>query len=33
VLGTLAGDNTILLVIRSDGDVPQVLQRLNEMIK
>ena len=33
ILGTLAGDNTILLIIRSDADVPTVLSRLQEMMK
>ena len=33
VLGTLAGDNTILLIIRSDADVPTVQNRLQEMMR
>ena len=33
VLGTLAGDNTILLIIRSENDVPAVQARLQEMMK
>ena len=33
VLGTLAGDNTILLIIRSEADVPMVHSRLQEMMK
>ena len=33
ILGTLAGDNTILLIIRSDADVPAVQARLQEMMK
>ena len=33
VLGTLAGDNTILLIIRSEADVPTVQGRLQEMMK
>ena len=33
VLGTLAGDNTILLIIRSEADVPVVQSRLQEMMR
>lgn len=33
ILGTLAGDNTILLIIRSEADVPAVQTRLQEMMK
>ncbi len=33
VLGTLAGDNTILLIIRSNEEVPLVTSRINEMMK
>ena len=33
VLGTLAGDNTILLIIRSEADVPTVQGRLQEMMR
>ena len=33
VLGTLAGDNTILLIIRSEADVPAVQTRLQEMMR
>lgn len=33
VLGTLAGDNTILLIIRSEADVPAIQSRLQEMMK
>ena len=33
ILGTLAGDNTILLIIRSEADVPSVQTRLQEMMK
>ena len=33
VLGTLAGDNTILLIIRSEADVPAVQARLQEMMR
>ncbi len=33
LLGTLAGDNTILLVIRSNEETPLVVSRLQEMMK
>lgn len=33
VLGTLAGDNTVLLIIRSNEDVPQVISRIQDMMK
>lgn len=33
ILGTLAGDNTILLIIRSEADVPAVQSRLQEMMR
>ena len=33
VLGSLAGDNTILLIIRSEADVPAVQARLQEMMR
>lgn len=33
VLGSLAGDNTILLVIRSQEEVPSVMSRIQEMMK
>ena len=33
ILGTLAGDNTLLLIIRSEADVPAVQTRLQEMMK
>ena len=33
ILGTLAGDNTILVVIRSEAEVPAVLNQLQEMMK
>lgn len=32
ILGTIAGDNTILLIVRSIEEVPGVLERLNAMI-
>ena len=33
LLGTLAGDNTILLIIRSNEEVPMVISRIKEMMK
>ncbi len=33
ILGTIAGDNTILLVIRAAEDVPSVMGRIQEMMK
>ena len=33
ILGSLAGDNTILLVIRAEGESPQVVQRIQELMK
>lgn len=33
VLGTLAGDNTIFLVIRSTEETPEVVGRIREMMK
>lgn len=33
ILGTLAGDNTILLIIRTEADVPAVQSRLQEMMR
>ncbi|MGN0794733.1 MAG: arginine repressor [Aristaeellaceae bacterium] len=33
ILGTIAGDNTILLVIRSPEDVTTVMGRIQEMMK
>ena len=33
ILGTLAGDNTILLIIRSEAEAPDVVRRIQEMIK
>lgn len=33
ILGSLAGDNTILLIIRSNEEVPGVIARIQEMIK
>ena len=33
VLGTLAGDNTILLVARSASEAPEVVRRLRELMR
>lgn len=33
ILGSLAGDNTILLIIRTAEEVPSVMARIQEMIK
>ena len=33
IMGTLAGDNTIFMLVRSIEDVPQILERLNEMMR
>ena len=33
ILGSLAGDNTILLVIRAEGEAQQVVQRIQELMK
>ena len=33
ILGTIAGDNTILLIIRSREEVPGVVNRIQEMMK
>ncbi len=33
ILGTLAGDNTILLIIRTEGETPVVVRRIQDMIK
>ncbi|MBQ7845525.1 MAG: arginine repressor [Clostridia bacterium] len=33
ILGSLAGDNTILLIIRSNEEVPGVITRIQEMMK
>lgn len=33
VLGTIAGDNTIFMVIRSEAEVPGVSQRITELMK
>ncbi len=33
VLGTLAGDNTILMIIRSNEEVPVIISRIQELMK
>lgn len=33
ILGSLAGDNTILLVVRSNEDAPAVVERIKDMMK
>ena len=33
VLGTLAGDNTILMIIRSNEEVPMIITRIQELMK
>lgn len=33
ILGSLAGDNTILLIIRSNEEVPGVINRIQDMMK
>ena len=33
ILGTLAGDTTILLIIRTEAEAPDVVRRIQEMIK
>ena len=33
ILGSLAGDNTILLVIRAESEAQQVVQRIQELMK
>ena len=33
ILGTIAGDNTILLVIRTQAEVPGVVSRIQDMMK
>ena len=33
VLGTLAGDNTVLLIIRSNEEVAAVVARIQDMMK
>jgi transcriptional regulator of arginine metabolism len=33
VLGTLAGDNTLLLIVRSNEEAPLVTSRIHEMMK
>ena len=33
VLGTLAGDNTILMIIRSNEEAPVIISRVQELMK
>jgi len=33
ILGTLAGDNTIFMVVRSNNEVPAVVERISEIMK
>ncbi|MBN1777474.1 MAG: arginine repressor [Clostridiales bacterium] len=33
VIGTLAGDNTVLLIVRSIDDVEEILTKINEMLR
>ena len=33
ILGSLAGDNTILLIIRSNDEVPGIIARIQELMK
>lgn len=33
ILGTLAGENTVLMVVRSNEEVPQIVERIGEMMK
>ena len=33
VIGTLAGDNTVLLIVRSAEDVEEILIKINEMLR
>ena len=33
VIGTLAGDNTVLLIVRSIDDVEEILFKINEMLR
>ena len=33
LLGSIAGDNTILLIIRSEAEVPLVMSRIQEIMK
>ena len=33
VLGTLAGDNTILMIIRSNEEVPVIISRIQDLMK
>lgn len=31
ILGTVAGDNTIVLIIKNEQDVPEVIEKLNQL--
>ena len=33
ILGTISGDNTIFIVVRSDADAPVVVERFREILK
>lgn len=33
IMGSIAGDNTIMVIIRSNDEVPDVLERFREMVK
>ncbi len=33
VIGTLAGDNTVLLILRSIDDVAEIVSKINEMLR
>ena len=33
IIGTLAGDNTVLLIVRSIEDVDEILAKINEMLR
>lgn len=33
ILGTLSGDNTIMVVVRSDADAPAVVEKFHEIIR
>ena len=33
ILGTLSGDNTIMVVVRSEADAPSIVDKFHEIIK
>ena len=33
IIGTLAGDDTILLIARTESDVPTVISRITDLMK